>query len=129
MTSLRRSAHPRPPGYALADEAFAPDGSVVIASGELDIGAASALRERLQAVLESGATRLIVDLSEVAFIDSLSLAAVVGAHRRLGDPSRLAIVATHPYVRLILDAAGVGSIVAVYDTRDEALAHVAGQPG
>jgi anti-anti-sigma factor len=125
MTRGGRPHHAHLPGYALANEPLDPDGVVVVASGELDVGAADDLREHLRAALDAGATRVVIDLSAVSFIDSLSLAAIVGARRRLAPGGRLAVVATHHYVRLILDAAGVASIVDVYATRDEAQARVA----
>jgi anti-anti-sigma factor len=96
------------------------DGKVIVAAGELDVATAPALRERLHLAVESGVSRLVLDLSAVTFIDSLSLAAVVGAKRRMGPGSQVAIVTEHPYVLLILQAGGLDGVLRVYATRDEA---------
>jgi anti-sigma B factor antagonist len=84
------------------------------------------LRERLAEATDSGAKRIVVDLAEVSFIDSLSLSALVAAHKKLGDDGRIAIVAVHEYVRLILQATGLEQVLDVFETRDDAVAFVQG---
>jgi anti-sigma B factor antagonist len=121
--------HAHPPGFTLADEPLGDDGMIIVATGELDVAASSALRDHVRPILDAGISRLVVDLSDVSFIDSVSLAAIVGARRRLKDRAALAVVATHPYVRLILEAAGLDTIVNVFDTREDALQAVAGSSG
>jgi anti-sigma B factor antagonist len=110
-------------GYGLATES-APWGLVVVARGELDVAAVPELRRLLGASVRT--SRILLDLSEVTFIDSLSLAAIVAAKRRLGDEGRLAVVADHHYVLLIFEAGGLDSVVEVFRTRDEAEAHLRG---
>jgi anti-sigma B factor antagonist len=99
-------------------------GALIVARGELDIQSVPELRARLAEVLDAGQTRVVVDLAEVSFIDSLSLSALVGAQRKLGDTGRLAVVAVHEYVRLILQATGLEQVLDVFATRDEAVAFV-----
>jgi anti-sigma B factor antagonist len=99
-------------------------GALIVASGELDVQSVPELRARLAEVLDAGQTRVVVDLADVSFIDSLSLSALVGAHRKLGDSGRLAVVAVHEYVRLILQATGLEQELNVFATRDEAVAFV-----
>jgi anti-sigma B factor antagonist len=101
-------------------------GALIVASGELDVQSVPELRERLAEAIDGGSKRIVVDLADVSFIDSLSLSALVGARRRLGDDGRLAIVAVHEYVRLILQATGLEQVMDVFDTRDEAVAFVQG---
>jgi anti-sigma B factor antagonist len=96
------------------------EGLLLVARGELDISAVSELRGNLERATSSGAWRILLDLAEVTFIDSLSLAAIVAANRRLGHAGRLALVADHAYVLLILEACGLDSVVEVFRTRDEA---------
>ena len=99
-------------------------GALIVASGELDVQSVPELRARLAEVLDAGQTRVVVDLADVSFIDSLSLSALVGAHRKLGDSGRLAVVAAHQYVLLILQATGLEQVLDVFATRDEAVAFV-----
>jgi anti-sigma B factor antagonist len=99
-------------------------GALIVASGELDVQALPDLRARLAEVLDAGETRLVVDLAEVSFIDSLSLSALVGARRKLGEEGRLGIVAVHDYVRLILQASGLEQVLDVFGSREDAAAFV-----
>ena len=102
-------------------------GALVVASGELDVQSVPELRARLAEATDSGSKRSVVDLAEVSFIDSLSLSALVGAKRKLGDDGRLAIVAVHEYVRLILQATGLEQVLDVFEARDDAVAFVLGE--
>jgi anti-sigma B factor antagonist len=99
-------------------------GALLVAEGELDVQSVGELRARIAEAIDAGATRLVVDLTGVSFIDSLSLSALVGARRRLGPAARLAIVAVHDYVLLILQATGLEQVLNVFGTRDEAVAFV-----
>lgn len=101
-------------------------GALIVARGELDVQSVDELRARLNEALDAGNARIVVDLAEVSFIDSLSLSALVGARRRIGEGGRLAIVAVHEYVRLILQATGLEQVLDVFETRDEAVAFVQG---
>jgi len=99
-------------------------GALIVASGELDVQSVPELKEHLNEAVDAGSKRVVVDLADVSFIDSLSLSALVGARRKLGDDGRLAIVAVHEYVRLILQATGLEQVLDVFETRDEAVAFV-----
>jgi anti-sigma B factor antagonist len=101
-------------------------GALIVARGELDVQSVADLRARLNEALDAGNTRVVIDLAEVSFIDSLSLSALVAAQRRLGDAGRMAVVAVHEYVRLILQATGLEQVLDVFGTRDEAVAFVQG---
>lgn len=99
-------------------------GALVVARGELDMQSVGELKSRLNEAVDAGNTRIVVDLAEVSFIDSLSLSALVGAQKRLGDSGRLGVVAVHEYVRLILQATGLEQVLHVFETRDDAVAFV-----
>lgn len=93
--------------------------------GEVDVASSGALREKLRTAVENGAHRVIVDFADVTFIDSIAMAGVVGAQRRLPPNGRLAVVAHHPYVLLVLEAVGLLHVVHVFPTREEAEAYLA----
>ena len=64
-------------------EVARPEGpSVLKLRGDLDLHTAPGLRERLAALIDAGSLRVVVDLSEVAFMDSTGLGVLVGAARR-----------------------------------------------
>jgi anti-sigma B factor antagonist len=69
------------------------DWVVVTVSGEVDMATGPILRDDLLGVLARGNHRVVLDLSNVTFMDSSGLGALLGGHRRarlLGGEVRLA---------------------------------------
>jgi len=56
--------------------------TVVEVSGEIDVASAPALRDRLLALLNRGASDLIVDLGGVTFIDSTGVGSLLRVYHR-----------------------------------------------
>ncbi|MDZ7676802.1 MAG: STAS domain-containing protein [Acidimicrobiales bacterium] len=109
------------PDAAAADET---DGwTVLTASGEIDVAAAPTLREQLAGTIDGGATRLVVDLENVDFIDSTGLGVLVGALRRArsadGD---LRLVCTNTRLLRIFEVTGLDEVFAIADSVDDAVA-------
>ncbi len=104
---------------------------VVRAAGEVDVSTAPMLRERL-VDLPEGTPRVIVDLSEVTFLDSTGLGVLVAGQKRLRSASPasdsaeatggLDLVVTRPQILKVLEVTGLTSIFAIYPSLDEALA-------
>jgi anti-sigma B factor antagonist len=113
-------------GVSFTEQSLESGALVLTVAGELDVATAPQLRDRLNAAIDADRRQLVVDLSDVTFVDSLSLAAIVGAQNRLGGVGQLAIVAQHPYVLLIFEAGGLDSVLELFSTRDEAVAYVQG---
>ena len=98
-------------------------GHLVVASGELDISATP----RLSTVLAMAAARpggqLVLDLSDVTFIDSTALGTILKAASELEESSTaLAVVAPDGPVRRLLEMTNLTGRFALYPTRAEALA-------
>ena len=74
--------------------------------------------------LEAGLSAIVVDLGDVVFMDSTALGVLVGVRRSLDVGTRLAIVCAHPAVLNIFQIAGLDGVFEIFETRDEALAHV-----
>jgi anti-anti-sigma factor len=112
--------------FELTDEPLVPSGRVLTVAGELDIATAPELRAHLDAAIDGGTSRLVVDLRPLSFLDSVALATLLRARRRLGDDGMMAVVAApDSYVRLILEVAGMPHCLDVFETREHAIAHVA----
>ena len=87
---------------------------ILVLSGELDVHGARGLSDSLDRALEAGVEALVVDLRDVTFMDSLSLAALVAAKRRLEPQGRLAVVVADSYADLILAASGLKGVLDVF---------------
>jgi anti-sigma B factor antagonist len=103
------------------------DGTHVLAvRGELDLYSTPQLTSELDAIADE-TTNVVVDLSEVSFMDSTALGAVLLASRRLREANRrLALVSPVPATTKLLTMVGIDRVVPVVETRDEALARLAG---
>lgn len=103
----------------IAIEGAATGGLAAVAvRGELDIHSAPDLRAWLTRALDEGATRLVLDLAGLEFMDSSGLSVLVGAHKRLARlGGRLQIVGWSGPVGRLLSVTGLAR---VFDVRDSA---------
>ena len=97
--------------------------AVVRLTGRLDLLSAGNVRRRLDEAVASGQARLVVDLGEVASIDSSGLGALIGAlktARQAGGDLRIARPGEQ--ARMVLELTTLDRVLRPYDTVDEALA-------
>ena len=81
--------------------------------------------ESFFAAARAGVTGVVADLSEVVFIDTTMLNALVVGHRRMArSDGRFAVVCTGPRVQRVLGITGLDNILAVFPSREAALAHI-----
>ncbi|MGH8867503.1 MAG: STAS domain-containing protein [Actinomycetes bacterium] len=95
---------------------------VVAISGELDLWTAQTVRLTLRDAVPASGARLVLDLSGVTTCDAAGLAVLVGELRRVpatGGATRLA--SPSPSVDQVLRATGMGRVVPVLSSVDEAL--------
>jgi anti-sigma B factor antagonist len=101
------------------------DVAVIVVSGELDFGASPRLRARVFTHIDSGRRHLVLDLSDVTFIDSTAIGVLVGALERLretgGGSLRVVCAEGNARVLRIFDIAGVATLLEVHSSREEAL--------
>jgi anti-sigma B factor antagonist len=97
--------------------------AVVILAGEVDLYTAPQFREVLLQTIDDGAVRVVIDLTDVSFIDSTALGVLVSAGKRLQQSAgRLAIGCPDEKIRRILEITGLDTVFAVFPTRDAAVA-------
>jgi anti-sigma B factor antagonist len=102
-------------------------GSICLACGELDASTAWQLREVLAERASSPV--LLINLSGVFFIDSAGLGALVGGIRRAKElGGDVAIICNRPVINRLLVTTGLGRIVAIVETSEEAMASLEGHP-
>lgn len=94
---------------------------VVRPEGRLNMVAAPGLREQLHSLVQSGKTRLVVDLSGVDTIDSSGLGALISglkAARQSGGDLRIA--APGEQAMAVLDLTNLNRVLKSYETADSA---------
>ena len=99
------------------------DVAVVSALGEVDVFSAPGLDSELDAQIAAGNARLVVDLSEVVFLDSTGLGVLVKAlkHAREAD-GWLHLVVTSDRIRKIFEITGLDASIPIFDTAQDAIA-------
>jgi anti-sigma B factor antagonist len=100
---------------------------VVTPAGEIDIATAPQLKSRLVGLLGEGFSRLVVDLSEVSYLDSTGLGVLVAFSRRLPEDGEVALAQPPGAVSRLLEITGLDATFAVHATVDEAVAHIRGE--
>jgi anti-sigma B factor antagonist len=112
----------RPAEFHVHEEPLDSAGVVLTVHGELDLYTADEFRERLDAAVDGGAKRLVLDLSPVAFMDSVAIATILHTRTRLGDDGRLAVVIpSGSYTRLVFEVAGLPRCLELFETLEETI--------
>jgi anti-sigma B factor antagonist len=105
------------------------DLALIVVSGELDYGASPRLRARISTHIDGGTRHLVLDLSEVTFIDSTAIGVLVAAATRLRESERGSLRAVcadgNARVLRIFDIAGVADVLDLHGSREEAFAVLA----
>lgn len=91
-------------------------------AGEFDLSGAPAFREAVQAAHRDDMVGLVVDLSEVSFMDSSGLGALLGCYRRMQAEGRsFALAAPSHRLQEVLGLSGLDRTIEVFPSVDEAL--------
>ena len=94
---------------------------VVSVSGTLDMLTTPQLVEAIDAAASEMSTGLVVDLSDVEFLASAGMNALVAAHRKLTPALRFGVVADGPATSRPLKLIGIDQLIDLYPTIDAAL--------
>jgi len=95
---------------------------VVAVAGEIDLFTAPEFKQRVMAPIAAGVGRVIVDLTATTFIDSSSLGALIGAHRRLkAHGGRLIVACDAEQIVNTFRITGLDAVFTIVDSADAAL--------
>src|SRR5689334_9939250 len=95
-------------------------GIVIVAPhGDVDLTTSQLVRDAVDQVVDEGAAAVVPDLSDVGFMDSTALGALVSFHRRLGE--RLVVAAARPGVLRLFEITRFTSVLRLTDSVDTAL--------
>ena len=94
-----------------------PPWTVISVSGDLDVVGAPELRQEVVSAVAGGDVCLILDLTDVEFIDSFGLGVVIGSVKRVrqrdGD---LALVCPEPRVRRVFELCDLDRVLPLHLT-------------
>jgi anti-sigma B factor antagonist len=105
------------------------DGSTVVRFHEerLDAHNSKELKDYLLQLLDNGAKKLILDLSEVRFVDSSGLGALLSGHKNAGlREGRFALVGVQSRVQSMFELTRLTRVFDIYPRVEDALANGAG---
>ncbi|HVQ88239.1 MAG TPA: STAS domain-containing protein [Actinomycetes bacterium] len=96
---------------------------IISAKGEIDVWTADALRQSLHDLQADGQPRVIVDLTEVPFVDSTGIGVLVGGLKRAREGGgSLHLVVSSAGVRKVLRITSLDQVFPVHDTLSDATA-------
>jgi anti-sigma B factor antagonist len=99
------------------------DWRVVAVNGEIDVHTGPALREHLLSTFANGEDTVVVDLSQVSFLDSSGLGVLVTAHKRArATEGTMRIAACRPQVATIFQITALDRAFSIYPSVESALA-------
>ena len=97
------------------------DKCVVTLEGEIDVYTAPRLKESLVEAIEGGCAFVIIDMGNVAFIDSSGLGVLVGALRRAKERSgAVRLVCTRDNILKIFRITGLDKVFPIFSSVKEA---------
>jgi anti-sigma B factor antagonist len=96
--------------------------TVVEVGGEVDVYTAPRLREAVVTAIDSGSTRLVIDVENVEFLDSTGVGVLVGALKKVrSSGGTLDIVCTQPRLLKIFDITGLDKVFGLHTSVAEAV--------
>lgn len=97
------------------------DAVVLRVAGELDMLTTTKLQDSINRELAARPAVLVLDLSEVGFLASRAMAAIVAAHQEAGEHTGLRIVATGRTTARPLEVAGLTGYLSIFASLEAAL--------
>ena len=94
---------------------------VRLCDARLDAAAAVRFKEQLRDVSDGGADKILIDMSEVVFMDSSGLGAVVTVMKLMGQKKSLMLASLTPAVAKVFALTRMDKVFRIFMTLEEAL--------
>ena len=96
--------------------------SVIKLEGEVDVYTAPQLKQQIINMLDNNIIHIIVDLTDVEYLDSTALGVLIGGLKRLRErDGSLDLVCPNPRIRRIFEITGLDRIFDIHQSGDDAL--------
>ena len=96
---------------------------IVAITGEIDHHTASTIKANIEAAYnEHKALDLLLDFSEVSFMDSSGIGMIMGRYKSLLPGGELRVFGVNAHVKKLFELSGLTQIIALHDTQADAMA-------
>jgi len=96
--------------------------TVIVMDGRLDAAQAKEFKNQMNALVDAGRIKVIIDMARVDFVDSSGLGSLVGALKLVNNcGGDIKIVSPRPEVRTIFELTRLHRIFDMFETLDIAL--------
>jgi anti-sigma B factor antagonist len=113
------------PRFRLSEHRIDDHTTIVAVRGEIHVSTAQEFSRLLAETVDAGRIMLVLDLSDVEFIDSTGLSVLLNALRRVTRAGgRMALVCTNPTVLRLFEITRLDSTFAIHADARTALAQV-----
>lgn len=94
---------------------------ITVHADRIDAAMAIQFKEDMRSETEADATRIVLDLSGVEFIDSSGLGAIVASMKQLGQDRRLDLAGLQPVVEKVFRLTRMDTVFRLFATLDDAV--------
>lgn len=109
-------------GYRVDVDRLSSTAAIVAVLGDADLYSAPDLRDRLDTLISEGVHRIVLDLSQTTFIDSMALGVFLGAKKRLAAlGGELDVVVSSSDIRRIFEITMLDRVFDLHSSRAEAI--------
>jgi anti-sigma B factor antagonist len=102
--------------------------NVISLSGRLDAYGANDVEKKLDSLIDTGQTQLVVDLKDLEYISSsglrVFLASLKKVRKQQGD---MKLAGLQPFIKEVFDIAGFTQLFTMFDTEETAITSFAGK--
>ena len=113
------------PHFELSEESLDPQTHLIAVRGEVHVSTAPEFSERLNDAIAKGMTGVVIDMTNVEFIDSTGLSVLLNALRRVTrQQGSLALAVSNPTVLRLFEITRLDSTFDIAPDREGAIAKV-----
>lgn len=113
------------PSFQLDEQAIDDDTHLIAVRGEVHVSTAPEFSDRLNDAIATGKSGVVIDMTDVAFIDSTGLSVLLNALRRVTrQQGTLALAVSNPTVLRLFEITRLDSTFDILPDRDAAIARV-----
>ena len=99
---------------------------ITVKADRIDAAVAIQFKENMRTETEGGPERVILNLSEVSFIDSSGLGAIVAAMKQLGAERRLDLAGLTPMVEKVFRLTRMDTVFTLFPSLEDAMTELEG---